>query len=255
MLKMNLALVIALMSNVVVAEEMKPWETEVDLGAITTSGNTNATSIHAKVDAKQHLDRWNNEYIASSLYKNDEAVQPDGTKVKEKTAEKYFGSIKSAYSLSDEKKSYLFGFVSDAHDKFGAYKNYAIAAVGYGNWLYSTPSVNWFAEIGPGYFRGERVIQTGDVNTPYLYEIEQGALLRLASELEWKFTSTATFKQLFSIETGSNNTRSTSETSVAASISNAMQMKVAVTVASDSTVAPGKEKTDTTTSVTLVYKF
>ncbi|HWV15967.1 MAG TPA: DUF481 domain-containing protein [Cellvibrio sp.] len=250
-----LALIVAFMSGSVLAEEKKPWDVELDLGVIATSGNTETTSVHAKLGAKQHLEKWTNEYILSSLFKNDEVTQDDNTKKKEKTAEKYLASAKSAYQLSEAEKSYLFGFVSYTHDQFGSYKTYTTAAIGYGDWIYSTETLTWFAEAGPGYFRGEKVIVTDDVDNPYIYETEQGALLRLATELEWKFSQTAVFKQVVSVETGSDNTRTLSETSVAASITNAMQMKFAVAVAADSKVAPGKEKVDTTTSATLVYKF
>lgn len=243
-------------SSVAVGEETKPWMFEFDLGAIATSGNTETTSVHTKLDVKQNLDKWKNEYILSSLFKNDEVTQDDNSKTKEKTAEKYLASAKSAYQLDGETdKSYLFGFVSYTHDKFGSYKTYSTAAVGYGDWLYSTPTLNWFLEAGPGYFRGEKVLPSGDINDPYIYEIEQGALLRVASELEWKFSQTAAFKQILSVETSSDNTRILSETSVAASITNAMQMKFAVAIANDSKVAEDKERTDTTTSATLVYKF
>jgi putative salt-induced outer membrane protein YdiY len=255
MLKVNVALMLTVLSATVAAEEKRPWEVEIELGAIATSGNTETTSLHTKVDAKQNLTRFNNEYIFSSLYKQDDVLQDDNTKVKEKTADKYLVSAKSAYQLSDADKSYLFGIASYTHDKFGAYKTYETIAIGYGDWLYSNDKVKWFLEAGPGYFRGEKVLQTLNVNDPYIYEIEQGALLRVATELEWKVTQTAVFKQTFSVESGSGNTRVLSETSLAASITNAMQMKLAFAVASDSAVAADKEKTDTTTSATIVYKF
>ncbi len=255
MLKANLAFLIAVLSATVIAEERRPWEVEVELGAIATSGNTETTSVHAKVDAKQNLTRFNNEYIFSSLYKQDDVLQDDNTKIKEKTADKYLVSAKSSYLISNADKSYLFGIASYTHDKFGAYKTYETAAIGYGDWLYSNEAIKWFLEAGPGYFRGEKVLLTENVYDPYIYEIEQGALLRVATELEWKVTQTAVFKQTLSIESGSGNTRSLSETSLAASISNAMQMKIGFAVASDTKVAPGKEKVDTTTSATIVYKF
>lgn len=255
------ALSITALPTTALADEKRPWDVEVELGAIATSGNTQTTSVHTKLDAKQNFIKFRNEYIVSSLFKEDEVTQDDGTKVNEKTADKYLLSAKSAYLLtdsdsdSDSDKSYLFGFASYIHDKFGAYKTYETVALGYGDWLYSTQTVNWFVEAGPGYFRGEKVLQTEDVNSPYIYEIEQGALLRVATELEWKVTQTAVFKQIVSVEASSDNTRSVSETSLAASISNAMQMKLGFAVASDSKVAPGKEQTDTITSATLVYKF
>lgn len=255
MLKINLAFLIAVLSATAAAEEKRPWEVEVELGAIATSGNTETTSVHAKVDAKQNFTRFNNEYIFSSLYKQDDVLQDDNTKTKEKTADKYLVSAKSSYHLSSTNKSYFFGIASYTHDKFGAYKNYETVAIGYGDWLYSNETINWFLEAGPGYFRGEKVLLSENVNDPYVYEIEQGALLRVATELEWKVTQTAVFKQIFSVESGSGNTRSLSETSLAASISNAMQMKISFAVASDSKVASDKEKTDTTTSATIVYKF
>jgi len=255
MLKINLVVVLAFMSSVAVAEDMKPWDLELDVGAIATSGNTETTSIHAKLDAKQNFIKWKNEYILSSLFKNDEVTQDDNSKVKEKTAEKYLGSIKSSYLLTDADKSYLFGFTSYTHDKFGSYKTYTTAAIGYGDWIYSRPTLTWFLEAGPGYFRGEKALQTDDINNPYIYETEQGALLRVATELEWKFSQTAAFKQVVSVEASSDNTRTMSETSVSASITNSMQMKFAVAIAGDTKVDPGKEKVDTTTSATLVYKF
>jgi len=257
MLKMNLAIVVAALSATAFAEEKKTWNVEVELGAIATSGNTQTTSLHTKLDVKHNLTKFKNEYIVSSLFKEDEISQDDNSKVKEKTADKYLLSAKSAYQLanSDTGKSYLFGFASYTHDKFGAYKTYETVALGYGDWLYSNEKVNWFVEAGPGYFRGEKVLEGDDVSDPYIYETEQGALVRVATQLEWKITQTAVFKQIVSVETGSDNTRSLSETSLAASISNAMQMKFSFAVANDSKVAPGKEKTDTTTSATIVYKF
>lgn len=256
MFKATLVLSAALISATAVAEEQKkPWEVEVDLGVISTSGNTDATSVHAKLNAKQNLEKWRNQYILSALFKNDEVLQDDNTKVKEKTAERYLASAKSAYSLSGSDKSYLFGFVSHTYDLFGSYKTYTTAAIGYGDWLYSTPTLTWFLEAGPGYFKGEKVLPSGDVNNPYVYEDEQGALLRVATELEWKFSQTAAFKQVLSVESGSDNTRTLSESSVSASITNSMQMKFAFAVASDTKVAEDKEKLETITSATLVYKF
>ena len=98
-------------------------------------------------------------------------------------------------------------------------------------------------------------MQSEDLDIPPVYEIEKGALLRVATELEWRVTQTSVFKQIISVEAGSDNTRTLSETSLSASISNAMQMKLGFAVANDTKVAPGKERTDTVTSATLVYKF
>jgi len=255
----KLTLVIALTSSSMIStafaqDAKKPWDVEVDVGAIATSGNTETTSLQFKIDAKQNLDKWENQYVFNSLFKEDEVTQDDDTTSKEKTAEKYFGSAKFAYLLGVE-KSYLFGFGSYTDDKFGAYRTYTTVALGYGDWLYSSPTLNWFVEAGPGYFEGEKVIKGEDETTPDTISNESGAILRAATALEWKVTSNATFKQAISVESGSDNTRTVSETSLSASISEKMKMKVGFAVANDTDVAPGKEKTDTTTFVNLVYSF
>lgn len=246
-------LIVALLTTIVTAKEKRPWDVEVDLGIIATAGNTEATSIQVKMDAKQNFEKWENQYIFSTLFKEDEVEQDDGSTAKEKTAEKYFVSLKSAYLLG-VKESYLFGFVSNTHDKFGAYRKYTTVALGYGDWLYSTPTLNWFVEAGPGYFEGEKV-ESQDGITPDILVDESGAMVRAATAVEWKITKTAEFKQLISMESGADNTRTMSETSLSTSINEAMKMKVGVAVANDSDVAPGKEKTDTTTFVNLVYNF
>lgn len=242
-------------SSVWAADEPKrPWDIEVDLGAIATSGNTETTSIQAKLDARQNLESWENQYILSSLFKEDEVVQDDDTTSKEKTAEKYFGSAKFAYLLGVE-KSYLFGFGSHTTDYFGAYRTYNTIALGYGDWLYSSKTLNWFVEAGPGYFEGKKVVESDGLLVPDTYVDESGAMLRAATALEWKITATTTFKQTVSVESGSDNTRTQAETSLATSITDAMKMKVGFAIANDSDVAQGKEKTDTTTFVNLVYSF
>ena len=241
-------------TNVLADDERRPWDVEVDVGAIATSGNTETTSLQFKLDAKQNLEKWENQYVFNSLFKEDEVVQNDDTTTKEKTAEKYFGSAKFAYLLGVE-KSYLFGFGSYSEDKFGAYRTYTTVALGYGDWLYSSPTLNWFIEAGPGYFEGEKVIVSEDETIPDSFSDEGGAILRAATSLEWKITSNSEFRQTISVESGADNTRTVSETSLAASINGSMKMKVGFAVANDTDVAPGKVKTDTTTFVNLVYSF
>ena len=46
----------------------KVWTTSAELGAITTSGNTVGTSITGKIDAKQELQQWSNQYIFSAFF-------------------------------------------------------------------------------------------------------------------------------------------------------------------------------------------
>ncbi|MBK8187353.1 MAG: DUF481 domain-containing protein [Cellvibrio sp.] len=243
---------LALALGSAVAEEVKPWEASAELGMVSASGNTEATSLQAKLDVKQNLDKWTNSYVLTGLMNKSEVENDDGSTTNEKTAEKYFGSVKSAYDFGRE-ADYLFLFASYADDKFGSYRRYTTVSIGYGSRLIERETVQLDAEIGPGYVTGEKVFE--DPILPDYLVTEEGSMLRVAGVFAWQITSNAEFKQSISIESAEDNRRTLSETSLSTKISEVMQMKAAFALASDSEVAPGKEKTDTTTSITLVYKF
>ena len=234
------------------AEESKPWEVSAELGMVSASGNTETTSLQAKLDVKQNLEHWINSYVLTGLVNKAEVEQDDGSTQNEKTAEKYFGSIKSAYVYGND-SDYLFFFGSHADDKFGAYRRYSTLSLGYGTRLIEKQTLQLDAEFGPGYVRGEKVFE--DPVFPDYLVTEEGTMLRVAGVLAWQITANAEFKQSISVESAEDNTRTLSETSLSTKINEVMQMKAAFTLANDSDVAPDKEKTDTTTSITLVYKF
>lgn len=222
----------------------KVWTTSAELGAITTSGNTVGTSITGKIDAKQELEHWSNQYIFSAYFKEDEKTDENGDKYTETSAEKYLISAKAAYKLETEFDK-LFGFGSYTDDKFGAYTEYSTVAVGYSTRLYNAEDKSLDVEIGPGYFSGKR--SSG--------ETEKGLIARGAAAFNWTISESASFAQTLSIEYGDDNTRTIAETSLLAKINGSLQMKAAFLVQNDSSVPDGKKSTDTQTSLTLVYSF
>lgn len=229
-------------------ENQGPWEISAELGAIATSGNTETTTVQGKIDAVQDLEQWRNNYILSVLFKEDEVTQPDGTERTEKTAEKFAASAKSAYKLAEE-HSNLFVYASHTDDEFAAYSTYTTLAVGYGRRLYDAETMQLDVELGPGYFWAEQEFEDGTS------ESEDGAVLRGAANFDWQVSENADFKQVLSVEAAQDNTRTQSDTSLSTSINDSMQMKVGFSLTSDTDVAPGKESTDTTTYINLVYKF
>ena len=221
----------------------KVWTTSAELGAITTSGNTVGTSVTGKIDAKQELEQWSNQYIFSAFFKEDEKLE-NGEKVTERSAERYLISAKAAYKLDAEfDKLFVFGSYTD--DKFGAYLKYTTVAVGYATRLYKTEDKSLDVEIGPGYFSGERSTA----------ETENGMIVRGAAAFNWTISESASFAQTLSVEYGEDNTRTIAETSLLAKINGSLQMKAAFLVQNDSDVPELKKSTDTQTSLTLVYSF
>lgn len=239
----------ALMGSAAVADDSDSvWSASAEFGALVTSGNTESTSFNGRFNAEQDLNRWHNQYQVNARFKEDVITGSDGERRTEKTAERYYLSGRSGYKLTEDYKS-LFVYGSYTNDEFGSYAEYTTVAVGYSDRLIDTDSHRFDYEIGPGYYRARAALGDG------LYETEEGALLRAGINYRWTISSSATFRQTLAVESGEDNTRTTSDTSLSARINSSLQMRVGFEVQRNSTVAPGKENTDTTTYANLVYIF
>ncbi|MFM9434262.1 putative salt-induced outer membrane protein [Janthinobacterium sp. CG_23.3] len=220
------------------------WSTSAELGAISTSGNTVGASVTGKIDAKQELDSWSNDYIVSGYFKEDETTLDDGERVRERSGERFSLSAKSAYKLMQEGEK-LFVLASHVDDKFGAYSRYTTVGVGHGSRWYGSSGKSIDVEVGPGYFTGVRTDG----------ETERGFTVRGAAALKWKISPSAVFSQTLSVERGTSNVHSSAEAALSTKINGTMQMKAAFIARNDTVVPDDKKNTDTQTSVTLVYSF
>lgn len=220
------------------------WFTSAELGAITTSGNTTGTSVTGKIDARHETSNWSDEYIASGYFKEDVITNSDGSRMRERSAERYSLSAKAAFKLLNEgQRAFVLG--SHVDDKFGAYTKYSSLSVGYGSQLFKSPSKTLDVEIGPGYFHGTHATDPS----------ESGMTVRGAALFRWALSQSAWFVQNFSVEHGTSNTHTIAETALSTKINDTMQMKAGFSVRSDTSVPVDKKNTDTQTSLTMVYSF
>lgn len=239
-----LALALATVHGAAAADPDTGWNTSAELGAITTSGNTAGTSVTGKIDARQELEEWSNQYIATGYFKEDEKRNRDGETVIHKSAERFSLSAKAAYKLLDDGKK-LFVLGSYVDDKFGAYTTFTTMAVGHAWGWDATDDRRVDLEVGPGYFSGTRA--TG--------ESENGFTVRGAAALRWKLSPSAVFSHTVSVERGTSNVHSSAEAALSTKINGTMQMKAAFVARNDTNVPEDKKNTDTQTSLTLVYAF
>ncbi|MGS2720771.1 DUF481 domain-containing protein [Paraglaciecola aestuariivivens] len=226
-------------SNVYAAKEVKPFSMDGEFGYIATTGNTETTSVKGKLSAHQELTQWSNDYIVEALYKKDEI-----NNVEQTTAQKYFMSGQANYKLKNPDHR-LFGFASYEDDKFSSYNYQATLAAGWSHKLWEDEKSKFNYSIGPGYAFSE----TKDG------EEQNGLIVRAALDYQWKISDNAQFKQLLSTEVGNDNTKSKSESSVSATITEGLSLKVSLILDHNSDVADTRENLDTQTAVTLVYSF
>lgn len=225
-------------------KQPKPFTLEGGLGFIFTSGNTDTTSANASLEAHQELTDWSNDYSISGLYKQEEVENDDGEKEDRTSAQRFDAQAQANYKL--ENPDYrLFGFASYEDDRFSSYNYQSTIAAGWNQKLWNDDTTSFEYSIGPGYAFNE--FNDGQSQNSFI--------VRASGAFQWLISDTAKFTQTLSTEVGSDNTKSSAESALTASISGNLSLKVSVAFDHNTNVADGLEKLDTETALTLVYNF
>jgi len=212
------------------------WNSEFEVGAVVTTGNTDEQNfkVRARVSGEP----------ADSMFKHNLSLDLlNNSKDDEKTAQKLYIAYQTDYKLAEHHS--LFSRVAYEDDKFSGFDYQTDFTVGYNRQLIKDAVQELGLAAGVGYRRS--VFDNGDSDGE--------PILRLAGTYQWQVSDTAQFRQLLSMDIGSESTISRSETSLQADISGSLAMKVALLVKHQSEVPLNRDKTDTETSLTLVYRF
>lgn len=219
---------------VVIASPDSEWKGEVELGIVVTTGNTETENYNAKAKAVNERDKWKHTATFEGLSSSDDVSR---------TAERYFVSGKSAYKINN--KSYIFGLVSYDDDNFGGYDYRTAETIGYGRNIIKKDELTLDLEAGVG--ARQTKLDDGTSNDEMIG--------RLAGELDWKISDSASLSEDLSFDIGEDQTISKSVTGLKAQINGSLSSKITYTVKNTSDVPVGVEETDTETAVTLVYSF
>jgi len=229
------AVALALMAAGTSAIAAESWKSDVEVGLILTSGNTETQSTNLKAGVEHESNKWRNEAKFETL----------NVKGKEgRLSERYVASGKTSYLINDA--SYTFLTADGEHDPFSGYAYQATSALGYGHRLIDTEATVLDLNGGPGY-RQTRI--RGDEDA-----VGEG-VLRLAGLYTQKLSKTAEFSQALITAIGEVSAISKSVTAITAQIAGNMSMKAALTIRNNTEVPAGIKNTDTETAVTLVYTF
>ncbi len=218
----------------IAAEPVKPWKGEAELGVVSTGGNTETTNVKARAGVVYEVEKWRHTARIDALNTSDKVRT---------TAERYLASWKSDYKFDEF--NYMFGLISYENDRFAGFDYRVSEAIGYGRRLINRPTLTLDTEIGPG--ARQTKLKTG--------ESENELIGRLAGNLAWKISDTATFTENLSTEIGKNATITRSVTALTAQLVGTLAMKLSFTARHISDVPVDREKLDTETAVTLVYGF
>jgi putative salt-induced outer membrane protein YdiY len=234
------AVLLALMGLVVtpfftMAEEDKlDWTNEIELGFVGTSGNTDTENVKFRADSLANL-----KDVKHNIHFDSLRATSDG----EITAQKVYAFYQGDSKLGENRS--MFGRVSYDSDRLSGFNYQADVTLGYSQRLFTAETMILTGDAGVGMRISE--LDSGDK--------DEEPIVRLAALYLWDVSDNAVFRQKLSTEIGSNSTVSRSDSSIKATIRGSLSMKLALTVKHNSVVPVDRKKTDTETSITLVYGF
>lgn len=214
------------------------WDGDLELGYVSTSGNSETSNMKFRADAKRSSGNWLYDAHLDTLN-----AEEDG----DRSAERYFLSNRLSYSYT--KQNYWFTYGSYEDDRFSGYDYQATVAAGIGRRLIDSGTMNWDIEFGPGYRVGKLEEETADEKD------DKEVIGRLFSKFSWQFSPNARFVQEIGVESGSDNTTSRSVTALKTDIAGGFALKLSYTVKYTEEVPDENKHADTETAVTLVYAF
>jgi putative salt-induced outer membrane protein YdiY len=224
------------------ADNDKNWEGEAELGVLTSSGNTDETNINSGLILTHEGVTWRNKGDFSTAYsKTDD----------ETTAEEYRAALETNYKFDEKQYWFLRG--SYEKDRFTGYEFESTVTTGYGSRLWNSGKRSFLdLSIGAGYRYNKLEERSSDGE-----DTEKETIGRLAGQFNFALSDNALFRQKLSSEIGldENNVISQSETAVQANIVGNLSLKAAYRVKHVSDAPAGTEKTDTETSISLLYGF
>lgn len=211
------------------------WKGKGELGFVMSRGNSDATTLNAKVDVSTEYERWKHSLGFAALRATTSNVT---------TANRYELHGQSDYKLSE--RSYVFGALRYEDDQFSAYDYQATATGGYGYKFVDTAATKFTGELGGGYRRA-KLTASG--------ETETGAVARGSLNFSHQFTASTQLLDKFLVESGSSNTFLQNELALQVKMSDRLALGVAYAIRHNTDVPAGVDKTDQLTTANIVFAF
>ncbi|WP_051524021.1 DUF481 domain-containing protein [Zymobacter palmae] len=213
----------------------KPFDGKAQLGYTGHSGNTDSKTLNAGAYAT-----WFRKDHSYSIWANANSASSDD----ETTAERYQLGGRTRYNLTN--RNYLFGQLRWTSDRFAGYHSRTVLAGGYGRQILVGPPHSLSVEAGPGIRHDD--LTSGGSDTRL---IAYGAL-----NYAYHISDTANFTQRIGLQYAGNNTTTDSESALNVSINKDFTLRLAYAIEHNSNPpADTTHKTDSTTTVSLIYGF
>lgn len=226
-----------------------PWSgSGGELGFASAHGNSTTESLNAKLRARYTDGDWIHSLDLTGLRSSATYTRTndDGSidRYSQTTSNRYTGAAGSALQLGEHRQ--LTATLRYERDDFATYDRVATFGLGYGTRLIDGERMYLDAQIGPGVRRAHDAVEDRD---------ENGLIGRGLFDFKYAITGNTDLLNTLLVESGEYNTFAQNDLGVSVAMNNHFALKAAWQMRHNSQVSEGSKRTDTLTTVNLVYTF
>jgi len=222
------------------------WSGKGEAGLVLANGNTNTKNANAKLDLASTTENWKHEFGLAGVY----AQSDDLT-----TGQRWEAFEQSDYNFSP--RSFWFGAGRYEDDRFSGFEYQAILSSGLGRHFIDNDHTKLTATAGVGYKIFATRDTYDDTGTVLLQEGDSDNEVALRGTADYTHDLTATTKLIdkFLVESGADNTFVQNDIGIQVKISDVLALAAAYSVRHNTDPPVGFRKTDTLTTLNLVYEI
>ena len=210
------------------------WTGEVELGGFISTGNTDENGVAAGLKFNRTTVLWRHTFEFTADYKRTDDVV---------TKEKYFGVYTANYKLSE--RYYAWGRLSAERDQFAGFDSRLSEGAGIGYRVINSKDLKFDIEGGPALRQTD--FTGGDRRS--------SIAARLAQKLAWQISEDVLISQTAATFLESGNSTFIASAGLTTKLRSAVSARASFDVRHDQNPPNDRQKTDTTSRVTLVYDF
>ncbi|MBN6150974.1 DUF481 domain-containing protein [Xanthomonas sp. AmX2] len=225
-----------------------PWSGSGELGFASSHGNSSTETFNGRLKG-QYLDGdWIHSLDLFALRASAEYTNSndDGSteRVRQTTSNRYTGSAGSALQLGEHRQ--LTASLRYERDDFATYDRLGTVGIGYGTRVMDSDRYTVDVQVGPGVRRAHDVEE--DRN-------ETSLIGRGLFDFKYALTDNTEVGNTLLVESGSYNTFAQNDLGISVSMNSHFALKAGWQARHNSDVSDEKKKTDTLTTMNVVYKF
>jgi putative salt-induced outer membrane protein len=210
------------------------WSGEGQVGGFLSTGNSEDLGVSLGLKFASESLRWRHRLEAATDYQRSRGRV---------SKERYFAGYAGERKLGA--RAFVSVGLSAERDRFAGFRRRTTESLNLGYRLLDGPTLTLDAEAGPA-LRQTDYVGRGDEST---------VAVRAAADLAWTLTEDTRFTQAVQIFGEADNSTLTSSSALTTRLAGAVSARASFDVRHETDPPGGREKTDTTSRVTLVYGF